>query len=460
MKKLLCAATGLLLLSAVLLSCAPPSSDAFDSSISTASVEASDKLADNTLTIMQGTGYSDKETTVFLLEQPGVSELQTATKIEAPEYAETTLPYRVDGGVPYEFYVIRVWVKTVAFSTQEKDDTGIAIMVHDASDYNSDSVYSEMIKGDTETLAGHKNGWFPLKRVVKLDATGGLSFVVRGGWRKNKSKGIIIIDAVDVVPLAEDDSFIMLASDDKKIRMVFRTGDIIASGQDKENLRNWVNVYAQLRASMKWLVGDREPYEGTTDYICTESLSHYGLAGNPIYINANNFKNDLRQIELDTTQENNDVLWGFAHEMSHTFDGAGSQTMDMRWVFDAEFFAELKCVYSLYDNGFGMGGDFFTGDRILSHFADTPALSTGLYSNEGFMIHLLKSVDNPNGTGAWESLRKTFQYFNELPHSAVPETNVEKFQLFMQILSEKSGIDVQSNFTRQEWDLLTAVFTN
>ena len=239
--------------------------------------------------------------------------------------------------------------------------------------------------------------------------------------------------------------------------MVFKASDLNESRLGNINLQEWLNTYAELRKSMKWLIGDLEPYEGTTDFILTENLSHYGLAGNPIYINRNDVVNELKSIELNPRSSDNNLLWGYIHEMGHTFDGVGSESMDMRWVFDAEFFATLKCVCVLSANGYGMGGDSYIGDDIFYHFENAISPSSGIYNSDGLLYRLMHIL-SPLDDGGWEALHKTFISFNALSTESIPPTKLEKYRLFIHLLSVNSGIDIEKKFTEQEWEMLIKHF--
>lgn len=403
--------------------------------------------------------YTDNPSTIFTQNVSGKNEHNTSIMIDSPDFAESYLTYDISSGSPHQFYVITAWIKAEDFQLQKGSGYGISIMVNDKSDYNSAYVYSKMIRENTQRVFDNDEGWVQLCRVVKLDNSGNLTFNIRIGWPKNKSKGRVFIDQVEVTPIKENGNYLVHTSTDGAIRMVFRKMDVERSGISSQKIRDWLDIYSNLRNSMKWLVGNLEPYEGTTDFILTENLSQYGLAGNPIYINCNKVSSELGKIEIDALSENNNLLWGLIHEMGHTFDGVASDKMDMRWVFDKEFFATLKCVYSLYDNGYGLGGDSFVGEKVRFHFSRATPLSSGVYNYEGFMYRLMEIMNTFDNKGGWEVLHKTFISFNELPFDNVPQTNIEKFILFIRLLSEYSGVDIENQFTKEEWKMLVKKFT-
>lgn len=415
--------------------------------------------AHGNVSIVHDSSYSDNPSTVFTYNTLGKNKRKTAVKINSNHYSEAYITYHITAGEAYQFYVVSAWVKTEDYKLQKNSGYGISIMVDDPSDHNSSYVYSDMIHKNTDEIPGDDRGWVKLRRVVKLDSQGKLTFQLRTGWSKNKMKGTVLFDQIKVTPIKEDKKYLLYTSTDGTIRMVFRKADVVRSGISSQKISDWLDVYAKLRQSMKWLIGNSEPYEGTTDFILTEKLTHYGLAGNPIYINCAEVSNELSKIELDATADHNNLLWGLVHEMGHTFDGVASNKLDLRWVFDDEFFATLKCVYSFYDNGYGFGGNSFVGEEVYLNFSKALSLSSGVYNYEGFMFQLLEIMNTLDSNGGWVALQKTFISFKELPMEDVPKTNIDRFMLFIKLLSENSGLEIEKQFTPKEWKVLINKFT-
>lgn len=417
-----------------------------------------DNAASKNVTIVLESKYTDNPSTIFTQNTLGKYNHNTSMKVDSTDYTESYLTYNISSGSPYQFYVITAWIKAEDFHLQNSTGYGISIMVNDLSDHNSRYVYSKMLRENTQKIFENDEGWVQLCRVVKLDSLGNLTFNIRTGWAKNKSKGTVLIDQVKATPIKENSNYLLYTSTDGTIRMVFKKMDVERSGINSQKINDWLDVYSNLRKSIKWLVGNLEPYEGTTDFILTENLTHYGLAGNPIYINSTDISRELGKIELDASSNNNDLLWGLVHEMGHTFDGVASNKIDMRWAFDKEFFATLKCVYSLYNSGYGLGGDSFVGEKVRFHFSRATPLSGGVYNYEGFMYRLMQIMNAFDNKGGWEALHKTFISFNQLSFDNVPQTNIDRFILFNRLLSESSGVDIEDQFTKEEWNVLVNKF--
>lgn len=267
------------------------------------------KTSNRNMSTICNRSFSDNPSTIFVKNALGKDENNTSIKIVSVDYSESYLAYNISDGIPYQFYVISVWIKSEDFHLQSSSGNGITIMVNDPSDYNSENVYSNMIREDTLGILGNENGWVKLSRAVKLDCLGNITFKICTGWEKNKSKGTVYIDQVKAVPIEEDSNYLLYKSTDETIRMVFKKSDVERSDINSKNISDWLDVYAKLRKSMKWLIGNKEPYEGTTDFILTENLSHYGLAGNPIYINSADIILELSKVELNPSSDSNNLLW-------------------------------------------------------------------------------------------------------------------------------------------------------
>lgn len=121
---------------------------------------------------------------------------------------------------------------------------------------------------------------------------------------------------------------------------------------------------------------------------------------------------------------------------------------------DLKFFATFKCACALAINNYGMGNDHYLANDIGMHFANSAKLSNGVYSDEGFIYRLLTIMKNTSID--WEDLRDTFLAFDN-----VTSTNkLEKFQMFIDILSKNSGVDIKTQFTEKEWETLISKYKN
>lgn len=386
-----------------------------------------------------------------IAENVNFTEADGTWIIDSKEFSNNNIIYKYTEGEEFEFYVISAWIKIGNYKSKLPENGSIMIYVDDESDFNRKFVKSESVNLSNNQT---KDGWTCIKRVVKLNDCGAIQFGISVGTQDNEFSGNVKIEQVAITPVKYDSDFKIVSSADETVRMIFRNSDILESGISNDKLHSWLDCYSKIRKSLKWLVGNKEPYNGVTDFIITESFDYYGLAGNPIYINRDYVVEDLKAIEIDTTSESNNIIWGYIHEMSHTFDGVDSDIYKANWLFDAEFFATFKCACALAINNYGMGNDHYLANDIGMHFANSAKLSNGVYSDEGFIYRLLTIMNNTSI--AWEDLRDTFLDFDN-----VTSTNkLEKFQMFIDILSKNSGVDIKTQFTEKEWETLISKYKN
>ena len=343
-----------------------------------------------------------------------------------------------------ELYVISLDVDMSDCEFESDTLPALALSIRNTEDYN---------RKFTETTVSYSNyiehchGKYTLKRVAKTDSNGLLRFGVRLGSLDNNVIGTGKITRVKIIPVIEDSDYSLITSQDGSIRMVFKDADIKKTGISPDYLKDLAELYSGFRKDLLWLVGT-EPYDGITDYVLTETFDYYGLAGNPIYINEQSVEQDLNDLVLSDNASDSNVLWGYVHEMSHTFDGIESNNINGIWNFDKEFFATLKAVYVLGHNGYGMGYDEYSGDKILDHFKSSDTLKNGVYSSDGFLYSLM-SLLYEHDNYAWNHIHKVFIRLNNMEAESL--TDSEKFALFIDTLSDELGCSVKSLFSDKEW---------
>jgi hypothetical protein len=245
--------------------------------------------------------------------------------------------------------------------------------------------------------------WGEIKRVVKSNSGGISEFEI--DYQNIKGSGNVTIKNVQITAIEKDKDYFLLKSNDDTVRIAFYQEIVNESGVDLETLENWVELLAQCRKQLCYLVGDKEPYNGVTDIIATEHINHYGLAGNPIYIDYSYVCDDLKSLSRTENLHEGKILSGYIHEISHTFDGIDSDKIYGNWNFDEEFFAELKTVYVLYKNGYLY--DDSESDNVLEQFANSVPLKTGIFSTDSLLNEFLLFISK-DGVINWEYLRNTF----------------------------------------------------
>lgn len=381
------------------------------------------------------TGKSGKSATIINFLEPGCC----------------TIDYSFEDGSPFGLYVISVCYRSDGLSADSLPDGTVSICVTDESDYNRAYVYSE----DNSVTSENISGWISTKRVVKLNANGGLSFSILCGSGDNKLSGELVIDNVQVRSVTDDNEYRLYQSDDGTVRMVFCRNDISDSTSSDKEINELVNIYSMFRNSIKWLSGDAEPFEDAhTDYVCTEYIDYFCLAGNPIYVNKSNVVGMLNRIETYAESPDNNIIWQLVHEMCHNFDGVVSHRINSDWIFDAEFSATFKSVCCLAMNGYGMGGNSFIGGNIVYHFANSPSLENGIYSDEGLVFKLLNAIGLPDNQDVYQSIRDTYSHLIRMSERETPAAAYDKFLLFVFSLSDNTGVDVLAEFSQTELETI------
>ncbi|MDR1796183.1 MAG: M60 family metallopeptidase [Clostridiales Family XIII bacterium] len=138
------------------------------------------------------------------------------------------------------------------------------------------------------------------------------------------------------------------------------------------------------------------------------------------------------------------IKFGVIHEIGHDFDLP-------EWNFNHELMANLKVIYAaeragIIAEGYNEdGGSFEAAAEAL--YKPTYDANFGTYT-EGHctfqrdaLLYLLLRIKDEVG---WEPFKQTFRWYVETREG--PETNAEKFELFIAKLSEYSGRDIRAEF--------------
>ena len=344
-----------------------------------------------------------------------VSEKSITAKIRDGDAAE--LCFSQSGLEADEFYVAQVELS--------RENSIYAAIKGSSEDINSDSVTAEF--GQTKKAV----------RIVKSDSEGSCDFkIVLKNDKSDAEK--VKITSVSLAPASESEKYSIYSSSDKTVKIIFRTDDVKNSGCSDKAIKNWLDNLARIRKTLD------ELSQNSLDcvYFCaTESFGHYGLSGNPVYINREYVTEDLQSIEetREKTKAEQEILWGYVHEMAHMADGFGFEKINDR-VFDSEFSAQLECAYAIAVNGFR----YPDGKTAIQFFSENTGLARGLYSDEGFLLRLLEILEecDPHMDGLKSALLSE-KYTSEM-------TSEEKLNVFFDELSEYTDTDIRGCFTQLE----------
>ena len=354
----------------------------------------------------------------------------TDTHSLSSEFPQTI---QVRGGKPNQLCVLslKLDVSKVTFQRTKK----LSILVDDPSDKNGNRVGAKVISDDSKNII--------LKRVLMLNDIGELNCLLKIGNSDDVS-GKYNLLAVEVNPIEEDLEYCIYESENSSIRAVFCKSDISETGVSEKHIQENIEMLSSLRKSLKSFVYEQEPFNGVSTYICTEEMQMTGLAGNPIYINREDVPYLLNTISTDYNKplRKDYFITVFCHEMSHTFDGINSEKIKSNYNFDKEFFAILKEIYALTMAGYSLDDEFLTVK---------PSLDSGIYNYEVFLDSILKRLELPQNKKNWQSIKETMHSINNVD---LEYSEMEAFEAFIEILSEKSGVDLKSSFSDKAWKTL------
>jgi Peptidase M60, enhancin and enhancin-like len=204
-----------------------------------------------------------------------------------------------------------------------------------------------------------------------------------------------------------------------------------------ETLTRWVGELDSAYDDYADLVG-ATPFDGAKIGILSTRTypGGWAVAGNPILWHEPYVRGELSRVESDGNWS-----FGILHEIGHDFD------IEDRWNFDAEFFANFKMYFVAVrlNAKVSPGGDrYYTGEELREYYrlGDTPGETA--WGNINFRF-----ITMADQLG-WEPFQKTFRFFLGLSGGELPQTRVEKFNLFLDKLTEFSGRDARSFFQGKE----------
>ena len=369
------------------------------------------------------------------------SSIGIAENLEA--YSDYVVKYRIINGDPYQLYIVSIQIDATNLIFQN-GTIQISVLIDDPSDING-MFTSNRLEDELEY-----NNVINIKKVVTLDEKGELGLLLNIGTAQNRVRGSYIINSISIDNVENDSTYEIFTSSDETVQMILLEKDINTSNISEENIQSATETLSRLRQSIKALVGGKEPYNGITNFVCTENIPFTGLAGNPIYIKQEDICILLRT--LQKVDSNNDIFKTdfipvFCHEMSHTFDGVNSKIITGSYNFDKEFFATLKEIYALYINNFNISYDFVT---------PSPPLKSGIYNHETFLYKIMEFLNLLENNENWDAIKDTLIAFDD--YKPATANKYDSFYKFIDILSDKSGIDLKSCFTDVEWDTLCNYF--
>lgn len=340
---------------------------------------------------------------------------------DAEGYSGVKLSYS-EQGEANGLYVVKVHVKRLSVLNSAK----IKLDLGGSADINVNRVYGEVEISDTDEERS-------LEYIVKANGDGKISFAIE--LLGLKTAGV----RTEIKKIEKINKYTVIEGAEGTVRMVFYKDDVKKLGKKTEDIQKLIDEYEGIRGELLHLTGDREPYQGTTDYLFTRSFDYYALAGDPIYVN--------RKQLVDATDG---VTAELVHELSHTLDGITGSGIENVWNFDAEFMANLKMLYVMVKMG------YFTEDDLkayLDGIEHLNILKNGVYSSQSLTYIFVSGIMNIDENYI-EHIENIYAYMlTELYKNGVSD---DKFALFKSAFENEYGVELSSLFTEKEYSTVLA----
>jgi NPCBM/NEW2 domain/Peptidase M60, enhancin and enhancin-like len=240
--------------------------------------------------------------------------------------------------------------------------------------------------------------------------------------------------------------------------LVFVTGEHVILEASPKNLRHlnnpqaWLTKLDNAYLAYKDLVGGT-PYKGKE--ITVREVARYpggwAVAGNPIKWHKPYLKRAFMQINKG------DWSFGILHELGHDFD------MDYRWVWEAEFFANLKMAYvaeklkvkvhqhKWYDYAKKDGPRLEDYYRMRARKVGAGEVVENWFRHNDPSVHHFLEIKKKIG---WEPFKATFREFAKLNRKDIPRDPAKKFNLFARYLSKFSEKDLSAEFIKRGYPII------
>lgn len=333
--------------------------------------------------------------------------------------------YTIDGLEPYSFYEVSADFKTTGNAK--------AMLAGSLDDINRFSIIEET----------NEDGI--MKRMIRTDANGKCSFGVSFNHDKLKTSGNITVSDFRTASADSSREFSNYSSSDDSIRILLRTDDVKRSGVDDETITKWLDLLSRSRETVNSFAVEKLDH---IDICATDPFKHYGLSGDPIYISADTVTKSLQRIAETLDTDSPDISFAYIHEFCHAADGFGREKIADR-VFDSEFNAEIECIYCMYHDGLLFDGC----QSAIEYYSDCTPLEKGIYSDKGLIYRILQIIDDAGKTP--EDLLPALINDKYTPDMS----DNEKMELFFRILNEESGINIISNLSDKEKEVISWNFT-
>jgi hypothetical protein len=335
-----------------------------------------------------------------------------------------TQTIRVD---PTKFYRLSAWVKT----ENVVGGTGANICL-----YNT-WISSGQLVGT--------NDWQRISFDFTPPPTGEITIACRLGYWAAVSTGKAYFDDVVIERIPK------YIQEGDHIKLILDRDDV--SGVKPQTIKSWVRNLDHAYEKYAELMG-LYPYSQETISIASVNTypGGWAVAGNPILW----YKPYINQ-ELKDIQNTGSWSFGIMHELAHDFVGDNT---NHSWIWNEEMFANLRMFYVVEElNAPILISRLYIGSELANFYKTDGGDSYEKWigqgipkGHDGLMYTLIRIKDQVG----WQPFKDTYEDLNA---SAVnPATGWEKFNLFLDKLTQYSGQDVRLTYPAGELDVIRQLF--
>ena len=295
------------------------------------------------------------------------------------------------------------------------------------------------------------NDWQQVSVIFTTPESGEVEIACRLGFWGGTSTGKAWFDNIQI---SEADMF---EQKSKHIRLRLKDED--ASTVEPSTITNWLDNLDLVYEKYYDLIGE---YPYNRNMITIFSVDTYpggwALAGNSILWYQPYVRSTLLNI-----QSKGDWSFGIMHEMGHNFAPNIGIEGNSNWNWSEEMFANFRMYYAVeLLNATVVLDKVYTGSELKNYYK---IYAGGSYENkirkgmvegahDGIMYTLIRIKDEIG----WDPFKQTFRYLYKTNTNLI--SNWQKFNLFLNQLSEFSGTDVRQTYPEGELDIIKDALNN
>ncbi len=281
----------------------------------------------------------------------------------------------------------------------------------------------------THSDSSGSTGTFDWKQVwvtFQTDALGQVSIAPRLGFWGSVVSGTAWYDDLN---LTADDFAPPLSS--KHLWFDLERTDLAMASS--EALDRWLQHLDGSYEGYTDLVGD-VPYGGELQRVLSvrQYPGGWAVAGNPIL-----WMQEYIGTAISRVHSDDDWSFGILHEISHSFD------LDDRWVFQAEFSANLKLYYvvTTLNGRVRFAGTLYEGIALRDPYEQIhqEAVATQSYNWNAMTFRFILLAEQLG----WDTYQRTYRAFLARDPANLPITPSDKLEAFLDELSAQAGTDVE-----------------